>query len=217
MQESNTMAAANATTNTSSDSAVQELASGLIHQQYTGSLALYTPATFGRLSSTALQSVTSASTIVGSFASTASANSLAMVKSAAGHSALSAQAAATAVAKFSQATVNKMYGISHKTGVALYCGLEHSTVHAMMHLRVGQHAVKRGSLATAAALGSFSSDVTDAARMMARDAPAVARRIQQDLGSTVVDANRAVRDAGVACGRGLSQATEQVTVGVSVT
>lgn len=80
----------------------------------------------------------------------------------------------------------------------------------MVRLKAGQQAVKRASFATVASLGSFGSDVTHASRMFARDAPAVARRVQQDLGSAALHVHHSVRDAFVTAGTGLCHATQQV-------
>lgn len=80
----------------------------------------------------------------------------------------------------------------------------------MVRLKAGQQAVKRASFATVASLGSFSSDVTDAGRIFARDAPAVARRLQQDLGSAALHVHHSARDAIVTAGTGLCHATQQV-------
>ena len=79
-----------------------------------------------------------------------------------------------------------------------------------MRLKAGQRAVKHASHATVASMGSFGSDVVDATRMLARDAPAVARRVQQDLGNAALDVHCFVRDAGVTAGKGLCHATHQV-------
>lgn len=80
----------------------------------------------------------------------------------------------------------------------------------MVRFKAGQQAVKGASVATVASLGSFGSDVTDASRMLARDAPAVARRVQQDLGSAALHVHHSVRDAIVTAGTGLYHATQQV-------
>lgn len=79
-----------------------------------------------------------------------------------------------------------------------------------MRFKAGQRAVKQASHATVASMGSFGSDVIDATRMLARDAPTVARRVQQDLGNAALDVHHYVRDAGVTAGKGLCHATQQV-------
>lgn len=79
-----------------------------------------------------------------------------------------------------------------------------------MHLRASQQAVKQASQATAAALSSFGSDVADASRVLVRDAPAVARRVQEDLGNAVLGVHNYLRDAGATAGKGLGHATQQV-------
>lgn len=80
----------------------------------------------------------------------------------------------------------------------------------MSRLSAGRQAVKEASHATAASLGSFGSDVVDASRAFARDAPAVARRVQEDLGNAALDAHNFVRDTGVSTGKGICHATQQV-------
>lgn len=80
----------------------------------------------------------------------------------------------------------------------------------MLRLSAGRQAVKQASQATAAALGSFGSDVADASRLFVRDAPAVARRMQSDLGSAALVVHNYVRDAGVTAEKGLCHATQQV-------
>ena len=131
-------------------------------------------------------------------------------QSAAHHTAFSAQAATKAVVEFTQAMANKTHSLTHKTCVTLYSGLKQSSSCVMARVSAGRQAVNHASHATAAALGSFGSGVVDAARVVARDTPAVARRMQQDLGSAVLDVNSVVKDAGVAVGKGLSQGAQQV-------
>ena len=97
--------------------------------------------------------------------------------------------------------------LDHEPAYRWYC--YYSGV--MLRLKAGQQAVKRASVATVASLGSFGSDVTDAGRMFARDAPAVARRVQQDLGSAALHVHHSVRDAIVTAGTGLCHATQQVS------
>lgn len=79
-----------------------------------------------------------------------------------------------------------------------------------MRLKAGQRAVKQVSHAAVATMGSFGSDVVDATRMFARDAPAVARRVQQDVSNAALDVHHFVQHAGVMAGKGLCQATHQV-------
>ena len=80
----------------------------------------------------------------------------------------------------------------------------------MVRLKAGQRAVKQASHAAVASMGSFGSDVVDATRMFARDAPAVARRVQQDVSNAALDVHDFVQHAGVMAGKGLCQATHQV-------
>ena len=83
-------------------------------------LAVYTPTAIKTASSCALQSVSQAAQLAGSFSATATANSLVAVKAAARHSAQSTAAAATAVAEFSWELADKTYGLGHRTSVAVY-------------------------------------------------------------------------------------------------
>ena len=80
----------------------------------------------------------------------------------------------------------------------------------MVYLKAGQRSVKQASHAAVASMGSFGSDVVDATRMFARDAPAVARRVQQDVGNAALDVHHFVRDARLMVGKGFCHATQQV-------
>ena len=188
----------------------QRIAFGITRFHSNAAMAVYTPTRFRAASSSALQSVSQAAQLARRFSSTTSTNSLIAFTSAACHTAVSAQAATKAVVQFLQAANNRTQSFTHKTGVALYTGLKQSSSCVMARFSTGHQAAKRVSHATAAALGSFGSDVVDAAKVMARDAPAVARRMQEDLGSAVTDVNSVVKDAGVAVGKGLGKATLQV-------
>lgn len=80
----------------------------------------------------------------------------------------------------------------------------------MVRLTAGQQAVKQASHAAVASMGSFGSDVADATRVFARNAPAAARGVQQDLGNAALDVHHFLRDAGGLAGKGLCHATHQV-------
>lgn len=197
-------------------SSLQEAAKQVVYRVITeqshGPVALYTPTRFSTASNSALQSVSQAAHTAGRFTTAAGANSLMAFKSAAHHSALSVQAAATAVVELSNSLATKTRSMSHRTSLAVYQGLQHASVGVMSCLGTGTTAVRRASYVTVAALGSFGSDVTDAARVVIRDAPAVARSMQQDLGSAALDVNKLVHRTGAAVGQGLSCATYQVSV-----
>ena len=80
----------------------------------------------------------------------------------------------------------------------------------MARLTAGKQAVKQASHAAVASMGSFGSNVVDATRVFARNAPAVARGVQQDLGNAALDVHHFVRHAGVMAGKGFCHATHQV-------
>lgn len=91
------------------------------------SLAVYTPTTIRKASSSVLQSVNQAAQVAGRQVSSAGAHSCMVVASAAHHSAHSTVAAAQAVMQFSQQLAGKTCSFGHRTGVAVYQGLEQAS------------------------------------------------------------------------------------------
>ena len=91
------------------------------------SLAVYTPTTIRKASSSALQSVNQAAQLAGRQVSSAGAHSLMVVAYAAHHSAHSTAAAARAVVQFSQQLAGKTCSVGHRTGVAVYQGVEQAS------------------------------------------------------------------------------------------
>jgi len=183
----------------------------LLRHNATAPLVSYKPASFSTASHTALQSVAQAAKAAGRISTAAGAHSIVAVQYTAHRSVLNMLAAAKAAVRFSQVAVNKTCDCGQSTTVAVYNGVNKASASLMHQLITAQHAVGKAGHATAIVLKSFSSDVAEATGVLVRDAPLVARRMQQDWCHAVHGAQHMIRHGGQAVGHGLSHAAHQVS------
>lgn len=174
-------------------------------------VALYIPHAVTSASHTALQSVTQAAQTASQVGAAAGAYSLAAIQYTSHHSAVKACAAATAVAKFSCEVTHKACSVSRSTGLALHHGISHTSASLKRQWVAAGLAVGKAGHATALAVQSFGSDVAEASRVMVREAPAVVRRMQDDVSYVLEGAQGVVKHAGCSVAHSVSHATHQVS------
>lgn len=174
-------------------------------------MALFIPHAVTSASHTALQSVTQAAQTASQVGTAAGAYSLAAIQYTSHHSAVTARAAATAVAKFSREVANQACSVSRSTSLALHHGISQSSASLQRQWVAARLAVGKAGHATALAVQSFGSDVAEASRVMVREAPAVVRRMRDDVSYVFEGAQGVVKHAGCSVAHSVTHATHQVS------
>ena len=183
----------------------------LLPQAGTPPEAVYKPHTFGSASHTAVQSVSQAARTASRLSSAAGAHSLVAVQYTAQHSASHALAAATAVVEFSQSVADRTCRLGQSTSLALFHGADQTSASLKRHLAAAQVALQQAGHASALVLRSFGSDVAKASGTVARSAPMVMRKIQEDVSHKLEDAQEMVKHAGHSVAHKVTHATHHVS------
>lgn len=174
--------------------------------------AMYKPHTFSSASHTAVHSVSQAACTASRLTSAAGAHSLVAVQYTAQHSASHALAAATAVVQFSQSVSDRTCRLGQSTSLALFHGVNQTSASLKHHLAAAQVALQQAGHASALVLRSFGSDVAETSRTVARSAPMIVRKIQEDVSHKLEGAQAVVKHAGHSVAHIGTHATHHVSL-----